>query len=324
MTNTDTKPGETTPDGMAPSGDSTIDQAGDETGASEGVASGDDAARRDRLAGQEVVVIEATRGWASLKLGGVWNYRGLMWFLVMRDIKVRYKQSVLGALWAVINPVFTMVIFTIFFGRMAKVSSDGLPYPIFSFAALVPWVFFASGMARSTKSLVGNKGLIKKVYFPRLVIPTAAVMAGIIDFCIAFVVLIIMMLVYGIYPSWPVLLLPFLLLLALCTSLGVGLWLSALNVQFRDIGFALPLLTQVLLFVTPIAYPSSLIENETLRSLMFLNPMAGVVEGFRWSLLGVQQESLVGFGISVLVSLAILISGLFVFRRMERVFADVA
>jgi lipopolysaccharide transport system permease protein len=197
--------------------------------------------------------IEPSRGWVSLKLRELWDYHELLYFLTWRDIKVRYKQTVMGAAWAIIQPFFTMVVFSLFFGKLAKVPSDGIPYPIFAYAALVPWTFFASGLGKSSNSLVGNSYLIKKVYFPRLVAPISSVFSGAIDFAIAFVVLLIMMAYYHIYPSLNVLWLPFLLLLALVTSLGVGLWLSAMNVQFRDVGYLVPFLTQFWLFATPIA-----------------------------------------------------------------------
>jgi lipopolysaccharide transport system permease protein len=267
--------------------------------------------------------IEPSKGWVSLKLRELWIYRELLYFLTWRDIKVRYKQTVLGAAWAILQPFMTMVVFSLFFGRLAEIPSDGVPYPIWSFAALVPWTFFATGLASSSNSLVGSANLIKKVYFPRLTIPIATVLSGIIDFLLSFVVLLLMMLAFGIAPTANVIFLPFFVLLTLVTSLGVGLWLSAMNVQFRDVRYVVPFLTQFWMFVTPVAYPSSLIQNETLRALFFLNPMAGVVEGFRWALLGTDSLPGVMVGVSSVAALLLLVSGLFYFRRMEKTFADV-
>lgn len=270
---------------------------------------------------EEVTRIRPSRGWVSLKLRDVWEYRELLYFLVWRDVKVRYKQTVLGATWAIIQPFMTMVVFSIFFGRLANIPSDGVPYPIFSFAALVPWTFFANGLTNAANSLVGSANLLKKVYFPRLVIPMAAVAAGIVDFGLAFVVLLGMMLFYGIVPTWNVVWLPFFLVLALVTALGVGLWLAALNVEYRDIRYVVPFLTQFWLFATPIAYPSSLLE-EPWRTVYGLNPMVGVVEGFRWALLGSTAAPGAMVLISFAAALGILVSGAFYFRRMEKSFAD--
>ena len=263
-----------------------------------------------------------SKGWTSLRLHELWEYRELLYFLVWRDIKVRYKQTVLGAAWAIIQPFFTMVVFSIFFGGLAKTPSDGIPYPIFSYAALVPWTFFANGLLNSSSSLVTNANLISKVYFPRLVIPVSAVLSGVVDFALAFVVLLGMMVFYGIAPTVNVIWLPFLLLLALVTSLGVGLWLSAMNVNFRDVRYTVPFLTQFWLLATPIAYSSSLLE-EPWRTLYGLNPMVGVVEGFRWALLGVETAPGPVIIVSSIVSLILLITGAFYFRRLEKSFADV-
>jgi len=267
--------------------------------------------------------IEPSHGWVSLKLRELWEYRELLYFLTWRDIKVRYKQTVLGAAWAVIQPFMTMVVFSLFFGGLAQIPSDGVPYPIWSYTALVPWTFFASGLAASSNSLVGSANLIKKVYFPRLTIPIATVLSGAIDFVIAFVVLLLMMLVFGIVPTSNVIFLPFFVLLAFVTSLGVGLWLSAMNVQFRDVRYTIPFITQFWMFATPIAYPSSLIENDTLRAIYGINPMAGVVEGFRWTLLGTDNAPGPVIIVSSLAALALFVSGLYYFRRMEKSFADV-
>ncbi len=272
---------------------------------------------------QPLVHIEPSRGWASLKLRELWEYRELLYFLVWRDVKVRYKQTVIGAAWAIIQPFFTMVVFSLFFGGLANVPSDEVPYPIFSYAALVPWTFFANGLSQSANSLVGSANLIKKVYFPRLVIPISSVLSGVIDFALAFLVLLGMMLFYGIVPTVNIVWLPLFLLLALITALGAGLWLSAMNVQFRDVRYAIPFLIQFWMFATPIAYPSSLIKNELLRALYGINPMAGVVEGFRWALLGTETRPGPTIAASSLVALALLIGGLFYFRRMEKTFADV-
>jgi lipopolysaccharide transport system permease protein len=269
-----------------------------------------------------VLRVAPSRGWVSLKLGELWAYRELLYFLVWRDIKVRYKQTALGAAWAVIQPFFTMVVFSLFFGRLAKMPSDNIPYPIFAYAALVPWTFFANGLTESSNSLVGSANLIKKVYFPRLAVPIAAVLAGLVDFAIAFVVLVGMMLYYGVAPTANVLWLPLFLLLALATALGTGLWLSALNVQFRDVRYVVPFTVQFWLFATPIAYPSSLLP-EPWRTVYGLNPMAGVVEGFRWALLGTNTKPGAMVALSSLVAALLLAGGAFYFRRMEKTFADV-
>ena len=269
-----------------------------------------------------VTIIGPSKGWISLNLRDLWEYRDLLYFLTWRDIKVRYKQTVLGAAWAIIQPLFTMVVFSLFFGKLAKMPSDDIPYPVFSYAALVPWTFFANGLSQSSSSLVASANLIKKVYFPRLVVPISAVVSGGVDFALAFVVLLGMMLFYGIVPTAAVLWLPLLLLLALVTSLGVGLWLTAMNVQFRDVRYAVPFLIQAWMFATPIAYPSSLLD-EPWRTLYGINPMAGVVEGFRWALLGAQTAPGPIVLVSALVAVGLLVSGAYYFRRMEKTFADV-
>jgi len=269
-----------------------------------------------------VTIVKPSKGWVSLKLGELHEYRELIYFLTWRDIKVRYKQTVLGAAWAIIQPFFTMVVFSLFFGKLAKVPSDGIPYPIFAYAALVPWTFFANGLSQSSNSLVGNANLIKKVYFPRLVVPVSSVISGLVDFVLAFIVLVGMMLVYGIFPTINIVWLPCLLLLTLVSALGVGLWLSAMNVQFRDVRYTVPFLTQFWLFATPIAYPSSLL-SEPWRTLYGINPMVGVVEGFRWALLGADTAPGPIIVVSALVALALLVGGAFYFRRMEKTFADV-
>lgn len=266
--------------------------------------------------------IEPTSGWPTLGLDELWRYRELVYFLVWRDIKVRYKQTVLGAAWAILQPLFTMLIFSLFFGRLAKVPSDGVPYPLFSFAALVPWTFFANGLTLSSNSLVAGANLLKKVYFPRLAVPIAAVMAGAVDFALAFGVLVILMLFHGAPITAHALLLPLLLALAFVTCLGVSLWLSALNVMYRDVRHTVPFIVQFWMFATPIAYPSSLL-SEPWRSLYGLNPMAGVVEGFRWALLGTETAPGPMIGVSAVVAVTALITGMYYFRRLERTFADV-
>ena len=269
-----------------------------------------------------VIVVKPSKGWISLRLDELWQYRELLFFLTWRDIKVRYKQTVLGAAWAIIQPFFTMVVFSLFFGKLAKVPSDGIPYPVFAYAALVPWTFFANGLNQSSNSLVGSATLIKKVYFPRLVVPIASVISGVFDFILAFVVLLGMLLYYGIFPTVSIVWLPFLLLLTFITSLGVGLWLSALNIHFRDVRYTIPFLTQFWLFATPIAYPSSLL-SEPWRTLYGINPMVGVVEGFRWALLGTDTAPGPIIIVSTVVALTLLVGGAFYFKRLERTFADV-
>lgn len=282
-----------------------------------------------RQTAEEVLVLRPSRGWASLNLGDLWRYRELIYFLIWRDIKVRYKQTVLGASWAIIQPFFTMVVFTIFFGGLAKMPSDNVPYPIFSYTGLLPWGLFTKALSDAGRSMIANRSMITKVYFPRLAIPLASVLSGLVDFLLAFLVLVGMIVFYHYNPALdyqaklsPALLtLPLFLLLALVTSLGVGLWLSALNVQYRDINYIIPFLTQFWLFITPIAYPSSMIP-ERWRLLYALNPMAGVVEGFRWALVGVANAPEAMLAVSTTIALLILVSGLFYFRRMERTFAD--
>jgi lipopolysaccharide transport system permease protein len=269
------------------------------------------------------LIIKPSRGWVSLNLRDLWRYRELLYFMTSRDISVRYKQTIIGAAWAIIQPFLTMVVFSLFFGNLAKVPSDGLPYPIFSYAALVPWTFFANGLNNSSQSLVSNSNLLRKVYFPRLALPISSVLSSSVDFVLAFVILLLMMLGYGIVPTINVIWLPVFILLALITSLGVGLWLSAINVQFRDIKYILPFLIQIWLFITPIAYSSSLIEDPLFRAIYGLNPMAGVVEGFRWALLGVDTAPGPIILVSTAMAIILFVSGLFYFRRMEKTFADV-
>ena len=269
-----------------------------------------------------LTVIEPTRGWAALKLGELWEYRELLYFLTWRDVKVRYKQTALGAAWAILQPLLTMLVFTLVFARLAKMPSDGIPYPLFAFTALLPWQLFSYSLNQASSSLVASQQLIKKVYFPRLVIPISAVLGGLVDFALAAVVLAAMMVYYGVAPTRAIWALPLFILLAVATALAVGLWLSTLNVQFRDVRYAIPFLTQFWLFATPIAYPASLVP-ERWRPLVGLNPMAGVVEGFRWALLGSAQTTGAMIWVSVAVVAVLLASGLVYFRRMEKSFADV-
>jgi lipopolysaccharide transport system permease protein len=269
-----------------------------------------------------VIPIEPAKAWPSLKLGELWAYRELVYFFIWRDLKVRYKQTVLGAGWAIIQPLFTMLIFSLFFGRLAKVPSDNIPYPLFSFCALVPWTYFANALAQASNSLVGNSNLIKKVYFPRLAVPLAKVLSALMDFWLAFLLLMGMTFYYHIHPTFRIFwVLPF-LLLAMSTALGVSFWLSALNVHVRDVEQTLPFLIQIWLFATPIAYPSSLL-SQPWRTIYAINPMVGVVEGFRWALLGAKTAPGPMLAISAAVSVVILVSGAFWFRRLEKTFADV-
>lgn len=267
------------------------------------------------------LVIEPLQGWVSLHLSELWAYRELLYFLIWRDIKVRYKQTILGGAWAVLQPFLTMVVFSVIFGNLAKVPSDGLPYPIFTYTALLPWTLFAHAVTESGNSLVLNQQLVTKVYFPRLLIPLASVLGGLVDFAIGFVVLIGMMLYYGITPGPAVFTLPLLLILEIATALAVGLWLAALNVQYRDVRYTIPFLVQFWLFLTPVAYSSSLIP-ERWQFLYGLNPMAGVVEGFRWALLGKAGASSPLILVSVAVVALLLVGGLYYFRRMEQTFSD--
>ncbi|OFV82082.1 MAG: phosphate ABC transporter permease [Acidobacteria bacterium RBG_13_68_16] len=275
-----------------------------------------------------LVVIEPTRGLAALRLGELWAYRELLYFLVWRDVKVRYKQTALGAAWAILQPLMTVAVFTVFFGRLAGIASDGLPYPLFSYAGLLVWTFFAQGLSQSSNSVVGSAQLITKVYFPRLVIPIAAVLSGLVDLAVALPVLAAMLWYYGIWPSLAVLTVPLLALLALVAATGVGLWLSALNVEYRDVRHVVPFLVQLWLFVTPVIYPASTLAPRLQRLglppwLWGINPMTGVVEGFRWAMLDAPTSPGSLIAASTVTSLALLISGVYYFRRVERSFADV-
>jgi len=276
-----------------------------------------------RESSESITIIEPKKGWVPVDLGETWQYRELLYFLTKRDIKVRYKQTVLGGLWAVIQPVFTMIVFTLFFGRLAKIPSDGMPYPIFVYVGLLPWTYFANAVSASGNSLVGSANLITKVYFPRLIIPASASLGGLLDFFVALFVLGALMIHYGFVPGiLGILLFPFLLALTFLCALGVGLWLSALNVQYRDIRYVIPFLIQLWMFVSPVIYPVSMVK-ENYQWLLALNPMGGLIEAYRSSLLGHHPVDWSLLGISAAAIVFIFITGLYYFRRMERVFADV-
>jgi lipopolysaccharide transport system permease protein len=268
------------------------------------------------------ITLAPSRGWSQPRLAELWAYRELLGFLVWRDITVRYKQTVIGAAWAIVQPLFTMIVFSVFFGWLAGVPSDGLPYPIFAFAALLPWQLFSHALAESTNSLVANQQLLTRVYFPRLIAPLSAVLGGCVDFAIALVVLLAMMAYYGIVPPPTALLTPLFALFAMGVALAVGLWGAALNAQYRDVRYAMPFITQMWLFATPIAYPSSLVP-EPWRPLYALNPMVGVVDGFRWALLGQGAAPGPSMAVSAVAAAALLAGGLMYFRRVERTIADI-
>jgi lipopolysaccharide transport system permease protein len=269
----------------------------------------------------QVLFLRPTRGWGSLNLGEVWNYRELVYFLTWRDLKVRYKQTALGAAWAVLQPFLSMVVFSVLFGQLLGMPSDDVPYPVFSYTALLPWGVFSKALNDAGRSLVTNRAMITKIYFPRLVIPLASVLSGVVDFLIAFIVLLGMMWYYGISPTANIWALPFLLLLALATALGVGLWLSAMNVLYRDIGYVIPFLTQLWFYLTPIVYPTSKIPGGW-QLVYAMNPLVGVVEGFRWALLDTSNAPGPMILVSSVIAILVLVSGMFYFRRMERTFAD--
>lgn len=271
---------------------------------------------------KSTVVIKPSRSLFNLELAAVWEFRELLYFLVWRDVKVRYKQTIIGVAWAVLQPLMTMIIFTVIFGHLANIPSDGLPFSIFTFAALLPWNYFSQAISRVGLSLVGEANLIMKVYFPRLIIPIASVVAPLTDFFVSFLVLLVMMGWFGITPGWNILCLPVFLLLAVMTALAIGLWLSPLNVRYRDIGHTIPFLIQFWLFASPVAYPVSLVP-EKWRLLYSLNPMVGVIEGFRWALLGTQSPAFGVMAVSAVVVVALLLGGIVFFKRMERTFADV-
>jgi lipopolysaccharide transport system permease protein len=275
-----------------------------------------------RESAAQLTIIEPKKGWVPIDPREIWDYRELLYFLTKRDIKVRYKQTILGGLWALIQPAFTMIVFTLFFGRLAKVPSDGLPYPIFVYAGLLPWTYFANAVSNSGNSLVGSANLITKVYFPRLMVPASAALAGLLDFFIALFVLGALMIYYQFLPGVGILLFPFLVALTFLCAVGVGLWLSALNVQYRDIRYAIPFLIQIWMFLSPVIYPVSLIKDKY-QWLLALNPMGGVIHAYRASLLGHQPIDWPLLGLSALIIVALFLGGLYYFRRMEKVFADV-
>ena len=268
------------------------------------------------------IYIRPASGLAALNLRDLWTYRELIYFMIWRDLKVRYKQTLLGAAWAVIQPLMTMLVFNFLFNNVAKLPTDGIPYPIFSFTALLPWGLFTTALNNASRSLTSNTNMITKVYFPKLILPMASVLAGLVDFAIAFVILIFMMIYYNVTPSltalWAV---PVFLLLSIITALGVALWLSAINVKYRDVGYALPFITQFWMFITPVAYSSKVI-SEKWQIVYALNPMAGVVNGFRWALLGAGNPPDILVAISTVIALLVLFTGLIYFRNMERTFAD--
>ncbi len=267
------------------------------------------------------IIIEPSRGWVSLRLKEIWQYRELLFFLIWRDVKVQYKQASLGIAWAILQPLLTMVIFSVIFGQLAKLPSEGIPYPVFSYVALLPWQLFSGALTRSTSSLVGNASLLTKIYFPRLIIPFSATLSSVVDFSVSFVVFLGLMLYYGISLSTAVLWLPLLVLFVLITALSVGLWLSALNVQYRDVQHIIPFLIQAWMYASPVAYSTELIPSGPWRIIYGLNPLVGVIQGFRWALLGSKKPDELMMSIGVVATL--LVTGLFYFRRMEKTFADV-
>ena len=270
---------------------------------------------------QTTIYIKPSTGLAALNLRDLWIYRELVFFMIWRDIKVRYKQTLLGAAWAVIQPVLTMLIFNFIFGTVAKVNTEGIPYPIFSYTALLPWGLFSAALNNASRSLTTNQNMVSKIYFPRLVLPLASVLGGLVDFAIAFLILIVLMIYYKVTPTAAIWTLPLFLVLTVVTALGVSLWLSAINVQYRDVNYVLPFLTQFWLFLTPVAYSANVISAKW-QFVYSLNPMAGVVNGFRWALLGTNTGPNMNMAISIGISLIFLVSGLFYFRSMERTFAD--
>jgi len=267
------------------------------------------------------LIIRPPKKWVPVDFHELWNYRELLASFTMRDIKIRYKQTGLGFAWAIIQPLFMMVIFTIIFGGFAKIPSDGIPYPLFSFAALLPWMLFAEGMTRSTMSMVANAGIMTKVYFPRLIMPISGILSPLVDFAVSISILAVMMIYYGFVPTINVVFLPLFILLAVATSLGVGLWLSALNVKYRDFQYTVPFIIQIWMYASPVVYPASMFPK-SLQFLYGLNPMAGVIEGFRWALLGTAMPSGMIF-VSVGIVILLLVSGMFYFRRMEQYYADI-
>jgi lipopolysaccharide transport system permease protein len=275
-----------------------------------------------RLVPPPAVVLRPASGWLDLDLAGVWRYRELLYYLVWRELKVRYRQAIVGAGWAIVQPVFAVLIFSVVFGAFARMPSDGVPYPLFAFAGMLPWAYFSEAMRRASTGLVGEGELIRKVYFPRLIIPLAMVLSPLVDFVLAFVVFAGLLAWYGVVPGWQIVFLPLFLLVAMLLAVAMGLWLGPVNVRFRDVMHTLPFLIQVWLYASPIVYPLSIVP-ERWRALYSLNPMVGVIEGFRWALLGRQTPDFVAIGISVAFIAVVAVAGLVFFRRMERSFADV-
>lgn len=268
------------------------------------------------------IVLEPPRGWWSLRLADLWMFRELLFFLVWRDIKVRYKQTLLGASWAILQPLFSMVIFSVIFGKFANLPSDGIPYPIFSYTALLPWQLFSRALTDASSSLVSDQQFITKIYFPRLFLPAASILSGIIDFFVAFSILFVMMAYYKIPLTLNILIVPLLILYTVIVCMAVAMWLSSINVKYRDVKYALPFLVQVWLYATPVAYSISLVPKEW-QILYGLNPMVGVVEGFRWALLGSQANIGLLLGVSVLIVIPLFIGGIIYFQRMELTFSDI-
>ena len=268
-----------------------------------------------------VRVIEPSRGWVAFDFKELWDYRELLYFLIWRDVKVKYKQTIIGAGWAILQPLITMIVFTLVFKKIADIPSDNIPYPIFAYTALLPWNLFSGGLNRSTVSLVAQANLISKVYFPRMIVPLSATISGVVDFAIAFIILVGMMFWYGIVPTAAILSLPLFITIALVGALSVGLWLSALNVRYHDVGHAIPFLVQIWMFASPIAYPVSALP-EKWRLLYSLNPLTGVIEGFRWAMLGKERPDFVVIAVSAIMIIALLFSGIAYFKRTERTFAD--
>jgi len=274
------------------------------------------------LSVEPTLVIQPRRHLLALDIKAIWEYRELLYFLIWRDLKVRYRQSAIGVGWVILQPLMTMVVFTAVFGKFVGVPSDGLPYPIFIFSALLPWTLFANSLTRGSASVVSNTQLVSKIYFPRLILPLSGVLSPVADFAVAFVILIGMMVWFGISPAWGILALPLLVLLAILTALAIGLWLSALDVRYRDVGHAVPFVVQIWMFITPVTYPVSLVP-EKWRLLYSLNPMTGVIEGFRWALLGQQSPDFAVITVSAVMMFTLLVTGTIYFRHTERTFADV-
>ena len=269
-----------------------------------------------------VTIIRPPKGWIPINLRELWAYRELLYFFTWRDIKVRYKQTVLGFAWAILQPLLMMVVFTLFFGTLARLPSEGIPYPLFSYAALLPWTLFAEGISRSSNILVQDANLLQKVYFPRLLLPLSSILSPLVDFAIAFVVLLGLMLYFGYPPSVTMFWLPLFLLLELALALGVGLWLSAINVEYRDVRYVVPFLVQLWLFASPVVYGTTFVPERFRVAYGLINPMVGIIDGFRWAILGTAPPGLPFFA-SVAIIIVVLISGAFYFRRREKAFADV-